>query len=51
MESANNGQVILNSGSKLVTTQDVFDLLYQEFVILTGAKSIDDHYIMIFPDR
>ncbi|CAG7827658.1 unnamed protein product [Allacma fusca] len=51
MESANNGQGGLNSGTKPVTTQDVFDLLYQEFAILTGAKSLDDRYIIIFPDR
>ena len=50
MEAANNGQVGL-SGAKPVTTQDVFDLLHQEFALLTGAKSLDDRYIMIFPDR
>lgn len=31
--------------------ESVVELMYQEYVILTGAKSLDDHYILTFPDR
>lgn len=33
------------------SVDSVMDLMYQEFAILTGAKSLDDHYILMFPDR
>jgi hypothetical protein len=39
------------SSSTPVTVESVSELLYQEYAILTGSKTIDDHYILLFPDR
>jgi len=38
-------------GGHNITVDSVVGLMYQEFAILTGAKSLDDHYILTFPDR
>jgi len=38
-------------GPSCITIDSVVDLVFQEFAILTGSKSLDDHYLMIFPDR
>jgi len=40
-----------SSPSSPITVQSVAELLFQEFVILTGSKTLDDHYLLIFPDR
>ena len=34
-----------------VTVDAVAELLYQEYVVLTGSKTLHDHYLLIFPDR
>jgi hypothetical protein len=51
MESGNSSKGSSEGGPSHITVDSVVDLMYQEFVILTGAKSIDDHYVMTFPDR
>lgn len=37
--------------SSQITVESVAELLYQEYVILTGSKTLDDHYLLILPDR
>jgi len=51
METGNSSQGSPDGGPTHNTVESVVDLMYQEFAVLTGSKSIDDHYIMTFPDR
>lgn len=51
MESGNSCPGSPENGYAQASVESVASLLYQEYVILTGAKSRSDHYLMIFPDR
>jgi len=55
MESSSNlngnGGTLDEASSSSVTVESVSELLYQEYAILTGSKTLEDHYIIIFPDR
>jgi hypothetical protein len=51
MESGIASQGSSEGGQYSFTVDSVMDLMLQEFAILTGSKSIDDHYILTFPDR
>lgn len=49
--SSENGGGGGGPSSSHYSVDSVMDLMHQEFALLTGAKSLDDHYILTFPDR